>query len=392
MKGLAVRVLSAFLNLWYALCSLPGRRREVLFLSRQSNKMSTDFKLLAREVEKHGGYTIAKRTKMVDDGSVGALMLVGRMFGDVKALARCAVCFVEGYNPAVSLLNMKCESLELQPGIVNNRFPTEPVVMQVWHAAGHFKKFGYEALDTPEGRSSSDASIFHMHRNYSWVACSGEGAREGFADAFGCPVERVVALGHPSFDELFKKPEPSIARVHEVYPNYGADGKPVVVFAPTLHRIRGNQLFEDLKASLEADPRSSKYHFAWSFHPVSKQGTEIRVSTRDLLRCANMVITDYSSVVYDAAILGIPFAFYAPDIEEYRESPGLATDPGLLSPGLCLVDPKELLDFLDRVFAEGAEASAYPAAERDAFIGDTLSACGPGSAARIVEFTFAHVK
>ena len=391
MKGLAVRILSAFLNLWYALCRIPGRKREVLFLSRQSNKMSTDFKLLSHEVEKHGGYFITARTKMVDDGSVGALMLVGRMFGDVKALARCSICFVEGYNPAVSLLNMKCDPYDSQPGIVNDRFPTEPVVMQVWHAAGHFKKFGYEALDTPEGRSSADAEIFHMHRNYSWVACSGEGARQGFADAFCCPVERVVALGHPSFDELYEDPEPSIARVRKLYPEYGVDGKPVVVFAPTLHCIRGNQMFEDLKKRMESDPRSSKYHFAWSFHPVSKQGTEIRVSTRDLLRCASLVITDYSSVVYDAAILDVPFAFYVPDIEEYRESPGLATDPGLLSPGLCLASPDELLEFLDQVFTQDPEASAYPITERDAFIGSTLSACSPGSAARIVEFTLDHV-
>ena len=391
MKAFAVRLLSAVLNAWYAICSAGDKRDGALFLSRQSNSMSTDFKLLAHELEQRGDWRIVARTRMVEDGSIGALALVGRMFGDVRALGRCKVCFVEGYNPAVSLLNMECEPISPSSGAVNDRFPTRPVVMQVWHAAGHFKKFGYEALDTPEGRSASDARIFHMHRNYSWVACSGEGAREGFAQAFGCPTERVVALGHPSFDEIYTDPAESIERVHALYPDLGKSVKPVIVCAPTLHRLQGNQIFEDLAAALESNPRAQRYEFVWSFHPVSLQGTDIRVTTRDLLHCASLAITDYSSVVYDAALLGVPFAFYTQDIEEYRQSPGLATDPGKLSPGLCLNSADELLDFLDTMFADDGAIASYPEDQKDAFIGTTLSACGPGSAARIVDFTLAHL-
>lgn len=394
MKSLAVHILTIVLNIWYKICSSKNRRNEALFLSRQSNSMSVDFRLLASELEQRGDWRIVQRTQMVEDGSAGALKLVARMFGDVKALARCRACFVEGYNPAISLLNLKGDhapaSSTSEPWVVNRDFPTEPLVMQVWHAAGHFKRFGYEALDTPEGRSSSDASIFHMHRNYSWVACSGEGAREGFAQAFGCPTDRVVALGHPSFDELYRDAEPSLERVRAVYPHLDGS-KPIIVYAPTIHRINGDAIFNELRSKLESDPRSQAYDFVWSFHPVTLQGTDIRVTTRDLLRCASLVITDYSSVVYDAALLDVPFAFYVPDIEEYRTSPGLATDPGVLSLGLCLDSPDSLLDFLDQAFQGGAEVVSYPATERDAFIGDTLSACGPGSASRIIDFTLAHL-
>lgn len=394
MKSLFVRILSAVLNAWSGACQIGGRRNEALFLSRQSNSMSVDFRLLANELEQRGDWDIVKRIQMVEDGSAGALKLVARMFGDVKALARCKVCFVEGYNPAISLLSLKGEhvaSSEGEPWVVNRDFPSEPVIMQVWHAAGHFKKFAYEALDTPEGRSSTDARIFHMHRNYSWVACSGEGAREGFAQAFGYPTERVVALGHPSFDELYRDPTPSLERVNAVYPQIDGS-KPVIVYAPTLHRINGDKVFNELREQLEADPRSQAYEFVWSFHPVTLQGTNIRVTTRDLLRCASLVVTDYSSVVYDAALLDVPFAFYVPDIDEYRTSPGLATDPGVLSPGLCVDSPEALLDFLDRTFEGGTKAVSYPNYERDAFIGTTLSACGPGSAKRIVDFTLSQLQ
>ena len=353
--------------------------------------MSVDFRLLAHEVEQHPGWTVESRTHMVGEGIGGSLKLVGRMFGDVKSLARCRMCFVEGYNPAVSLLNMACEPAKPAPGIVNNDFPLKPIVMQVWHAAGHFKKFGYEAVGTIEGRSDEDARIFRMHRNYSWVACSGEGARAGFADAFGCPTDRVVALGHPSFDELYGSPETSLDRVRHVYPYLVDSDKPVVVFAPTLHRQRGNELFEELSRTLAAAPEADDFEFVWSFHPVTVPDSDIRVTTRDLLRCASFVVTDYSSVVYDAAILGVPFAFYVPDIDEYRVSPGLATDPGVLAPELCFAKPDELLAFLKQIFKNGHKATGYPVDKGEAFIGTTLSACGPNSAKRIVDFTFDHL-
>ena len=454
MKRLAVGIFSGLLNAFYALCRIGGRRKEVLFLSRQSDGMSADFKLLARALSKHEGWSIRVRTHMVGESTGGLLHAAGRMFGDAAALARCKLCFVEGYNPGLSLLNMKCEAAQddmggcaasdetpggeivgahfnapapagsdyvgASPGSpaqeasgyawrgvtckpANSRFPIEPLVIQVWHAGGLFKSFGYLALDTPEGRNSEDARLFHMHRNYSWVICSGEGAREGFAAALSYPVERVIALGHPSFDELFEGDEAARARVLAAYPQLAGTDKPIILFAPTLHRTVGNQTFEQLAQRLAVDARSDAYEFVWSYHPVSAQlegkgkahenGSPEQPSTRDLLRCASLVITDYSSIVFDAALLGKPFAFYVPDIDEYRTSPGLAVDPAETSPHLCTSNDDELFELLGAVFAFDGEASRGWGLQRecDAFIGDSLSACEPGAAERIVDFALAQL-
>ncbi len=374
---------------------------------------------------------------MLEKGLAGAVELVARMFGDARALARCRLCFVEGYNPALSLLDMECETAvngtrnascetrgesiretaRKRPGDAargtlhaavandggmqeaspqektpNDRFPLRPIVIQIWHAAGHFKNFGFEALDTPEGRSRDDARIFRMHANYSWIACSGDGARAGFAQAFGYPPARVVSLGHPSFDELYEAPDASLARAFAAYPWLKNCDKPIIVYAPTLKRKHGDDLFTKLKQELNRDPRSQGYAFIWSLHPVNIEGANVQATTRDFLRCASLLVTDYSSVVYDAALLGLPFAFYIPDIEDYRVSPGLATDPEKRAPGLCVKSADDLLGFLDSSFKGGTQAQNYPVAERDAFVGTTLSACGPGSTARILDFALTRVE
>ena len=50
-------------------------------------------------------------------------------------------------------------------------------------------------------------------------------------------------------------------------------------------------------------------------------------SSMDVLESVDYVVTDYSSVAFEAALVGGKVLFYVPDIEEYRHSPGLNIDP-----------------------------------------------------------------
>ena len=43
-------------------------------------------------------------------------------------------------------------------------------------------------------------------------------------------------------------------------------------------------------------------------------------STQEMLAIADLFITDYSSALYEAAVLDIPTYFLAPDLESYLES------------------------------------------------------------------------
>ena len=108
---------------------------------------------------------------------------------------------IDRYDPVISLLDFTCEPTELRDAL-HLEFPNKPIVIQLWHAFGAFKKFGYQALDIAEGHTSGEAALFRIHRNNSWVICSGEGARKAFAEAFACPIERVLPLGRPEYRKL----------------------------------------------------------------------------------------------------------------------------------------------------------------------------------------------
>ena len=110
-------------------------------------------------------------------------------------------------------------------------------------------------------------------------------------------------------------------------------GKKVILFAPT---FRGNGVgsayypFEKFKVETLLETLGEdymliiKHHpFVTEKHPVSKKVAD-RVldlskdsEINDLLFVTDVLITDYSSVIFEASLLNIPMLFYAYDLEEY---------------------------------------------------------------------------
>lgn len=397
MKRLVVGILKFLLNAEYRVCCARPRGNTALFLSRQSNKPSDDFRRIAAQIEALG-WQASYSIKMLN-GGLGAKLAYGlNMFADVRRIARCHICFVEGYNPVLSLLNLNAQ--ELHSNTRNHEAPIEPVVIQIWHAGGMYKKFGFQCTGTEQGRSETDAELFRMHRNYSWIVCSGSAAQPVYAQAFGYPVERTVALGRATCDRLYEN-DPAIAqRVLKAYPQLEHKTKPVVVFAPTLRRHADSSVtFDAMKAKLKASSWAQDFELIWSGHPVMTPEEKRIASTTDLLHFADLLVTDYSATVYDAAILGVPALFYVPDIDEYRETPGLNTDPMVTSPAICAQTAEELMEKISRYLGVGTGAASnletgshYPQAEFDAFVSTTLDACTPGSAKRIAEFAVAEAE
>lgn len=396
MKHAIVKASRCAFNVIYRIVSSKTRRDEVAFLSRQTNKPSFDFAEIAREFESRGWKT-HMHLKKVSNRNLPSYAL--HVLKELRLLGTCKIAILDRYDPVVSLMDFECENAyqndshaaSAPSNRVNRSFPVKPVILQVWHAFGAFKKFGHQSTDTPEGHSADFTSTFNIHRNYSWVFCSGKGARTSFAEAFSCPDERVIPMDRPEYDELVRK----AAKRREDAREHPRE-QLAVLMAPTL-RINDEsahpfRTLHEKHAEFErAIADGCGATVTWSFHPL-ESGLPAPGNVSDQLLNCDCLVTDYSSIVYEAYLLEIPVFFYVPDLGSYRVSPGLNADPGISAPSLCASTREELIELIT-TFAE--DRGGYPWNEFEEFAGSAFVIDQPrdkSAAARIVDFAIEHAR
>lgn len=312
-----LRALAALLR------RLPLKRR-VAFLSRQSSKPSLDYQLLIKELRR----TLSADEVVVCLTEPETKSRLRFALGTLKQLyyaCTSKVIVVDGYVPAVSIPK-KDERV---------------TVIQMWHALGAIKKFGYQCLDTPAGRSSESARIARMHRNYDIVIAGGPGAVLPFSAGFGCPTEIVRPLGLPRIDYLRDdspgSPRHAAMEAAAKRNPFLAEGRPIALYAPTL---RKGEAYDSGWLSKYVRKLAARYDGTDTLlvvapHPLNRELDPavlaehpcVRMaegaSTIDLLGFADTVITDYSAIAFEAGLLGKKLEFFVPDIVRYRISPGL---------------------------------------------------------------------
>jgi CDP-ribitol ribitolphosphotransferase len=285
-----------------------------------------------------------------DAGSTAAR--IKGTFRQLKLVTSSRLCVVDGYTPAVSVPTLGRDT----------------IVIQLWHALGAIKRFGWQAIDTPAGRTGVQARGLRMHRNYTEIIAGGKGAIADFAQAFACPQNRVAALGLPRMDYLLdellaRRRRDAAAAIRAQCPALGA-GRLNILFAPTFRRGELRDEIERHAGELAECFSVEKGNVIVTFHPFSGAEGEVvsgadaggkqrlihipHVKGIDLLELADYVITDYSAIAFEAALLRKKVLFYVPDIEAYRLSPGLNIDPEELFPRITFRDVASLVEFLHR--------------------------------------------
>ena len=364
-------------NACYLVMRQHDRADEVVFISRQTNEARYDYAALAEEFRKRGWKTTMHLKKVSGRDLLG---YAGHVLAEIRLLGRCKVVVVDRYDPVISLIDFECDSADAitSTNCANRDFPAKPIVLQLWHAFGAFKKFAFQTIDIPEGHTPDFLRDWRIHHNYSWVVCSGDDARPAFAEAFSYPIERVVPLNRPEYDELLELRSSLESESH------AQRDRLRVLMAPTLRRSSGvPHPQRDLYACRAAFEDAVDADVVWAFHPL-EEGLPAPGNVSDELLECDVVVTDYSSLAYEAYLLGKMLLFYVPDIGLYRGNPGLNRDPLLLAPGLCALDEGELVVRLEMLVND---PSSYPQDQLEHFIGHAFNAPETGTvAARIVDF------
>ncbi|MEX2184048.1 MAG: CDP-glycerol glycerophosphotransferase family protein [Chloroflexota bacterium] len=255
-------------------------------------------------------------------------------------------------------------------------------VVQVWHAVGALKRFGWDAH-----RPVADPERRFLHRHYDWVVCSAEASRAAYAAAFRTPAERVVPLGAPRIDGLVD--ELRLAgvrgRLLDAYPEMR--DRRVVLYAPTFRgRGIGKQAADGLDAIALRAALPADHLLVLKTHPnldpatTPTAGFDLVVDPltdlNDLLAVTDVLVTDYSSSIFEWALLRRPLVLLVPDLATYERDPGMYLDYRTQLIGVQVVDTAGVAD---AVMTARPDAAAW-----DAFIDRHLGVVDGRAAERFV--------
>jgi CDP-ribitol ribitolphosphotransferase len=234
----------------------------------------------------------------------------------------------------------------------------------------------------------------NAHRKYTYAITGSKNLVPVYAEAFGIEESAVVATGLPRIDTFLNKEHTQkiVADFFGQYPNL--NGKRIILFAPT---FRGRGIEDayydysriDFARFYEMCGETSvvlfrMHHFVTASVPIPAEYADRLLDfksfpeTNDLLHVADVLISDYSSVVYEFSLLDKPMLFYAYDKGTYSAIRGFHRDYDATAPGKVCTTLDELVKALQN---EDYDMSKLAAFRRENF--DYLDT---GSADRVIDW------
>ena len=326
VERLGFRAFVRLTNLVYAVLKALPVRNKVLFTTWNADAPTLDFQVLADRLRKlpHPPKVVVL-CRELRGGLAAHVAFSFHMLHQMYHMATSKVLVLDAYSV------LAC-SLDHRP---------ELRVVQLWHALGAFKKFGWSIVDKSEGWSAQSnipsrtlSRLLRMHAGYTDAVVSYSGAIPHFAEAFRCDPSIIRVAWLPRVDLL--RDDAFMAglrtRILEAHPELV--GQSVALYAPTIRRtVMDSSRVLSLVSSVDA----AGWKLIVKPHPVRGESNdpvfpEMSVpvpefSALELLAVADAVITDYSAIVYEAYLRGIPVYFYAYDIQQYEQDRGFYTPP-----------------------------------------------------------------
>jgi len=297
------------------------KKGRVAIISRESDEPTMDIAMLDAELKKRGISTEVLTKLFTKDKSSGsAASYLGHVMKQTAAIVKADVVVVDTYCIPVSML----------PHTRRTK------VIQMWHALSAVKKFGWQTVGSEDGTSERTAKLMRMHKGYDYVISASDVTADHFAEAFRTDRSKVVKLGLPRIDYILDVTQGdgryrAIGAMYALHPELAQSEKKIVLYAPTFRK--GSM--PDVKGLAEAlDPE--RYQLIVKLHPLYRGETEMPqadniiyeegIPTYDLLAAADVVISDYSSLVVEASLADKPMYLYTYDIDDYSRTTGLNMD------------------------------------------------------------------
>jgi len=333
LKKLFYSLYALFFNLSRI---LPVKENRIAFVAPHNGGEKDSLGILRSYVEEKGGYetvTISTRELHLNTSGLKALILsclkaAGFFTLKAKALATSKYVFLnDNFMPMASL-----------------RFSQKTVITQLWHAEGAFKKFGLSAPLTDDVREREKK----CSENLTYIICSSKNVAPIYAEAFGVDKSKILPLGTPRIDSLLAERDTYALRTEFDAKHPECKGKKLILYAPTFRDDpeTDRNIVKNIDMAAFKKELGNEYALLIKLHPQIHSGEPVEGTVdvtqehdiNDLTLISDLLITDYSSVCMDFALLSKPCIFFAFDLEEYEKERSFYFDYEKYVPGTVAVD------------------------------------------------------
>ncbi len=245
-------------------------------------------------------------------------------------------------------------------------FPESVKVVQLWHGTGTIKKFGQDV-----NTGDLERLEYRANQNITHLIVNSEEVVDEYSSAFGVSEEKIYPIGLPRTDLLLDPGfwEKKRGQFLDQYPQVRR--KRCILYAPTFRDSEVDSPEIHLDLLKMSDQMGSEDVLLIRLHPHVAQKISweedrwdniINVSeypgVTTLLATADVLITDYSSIVFEYCLRNKPMIFYAYDLERFeKEGRSFYRDYRSFVPGNVVQSTEEVLECLKRV--EENKAAAF---------------------------------
>ena len=289
----------------------------VMFMSEQSTSISTNLKavkdrMLARGMDKD--YIIVESYRSsVTNPRQG----IKSWMDMLKKMAMSDFIFLDYHAPVLDWLILDKDT----------------TLVQLWHAGAGFKSSGYSRW----GHIGCPAP-YSCHRQYKYGISGSKNIAHFFSEVWGINDSQVLPTGMPRIDEYLDEAYRA-KKTKELYDKYPmCKDKKVILFAPTYrgtNKANAHYPYELIDFEQLYKLCGDEYVVLFKMHPWVASEVPIADKYRDrfvdvgrypnindLFYITELLITDYSSNIFEYSLMKKPMLFFAFDKIQYSFSRG----------------------------------------------------------------------
>lgn len=338
--------------------------KNILFLSEQDDQLALNMQVLIERMKERGldqEYNIDCSLRKATSERQSMMST----FGMLKKIAAANLIVVDDHVPMFDKVALS----------------EDTKMIQIWHAGAGFKGVGYSRW----GHCGCPGP-YSCHRQYEFCISGSSNISGFFSEQFGILDEQIIPTGMPRMDPYLNKEnrENVTEKLYEMYPE--AKGKKVLLFAPTYrgqNRATAYYPYEIIDfEGLYQFCKEEDYVVFFKMHPWVSEAVPIQEKHKDkffdlnsysnineLFYITDLLITDYSSSIYEFSLMRKPMLFFAYDKVQYSASRGFHRDYDSTVPGKVCESFEEVMDALWKADFEFEKVEEYIEAHFD-FVDD----------------------